>query len=102
MFEATREELEVLKAATLVLNHLGKDELDSERPYKIHCLAKNALEEVIQGNGAKKLFITNDDEGNGYHGLFYMIDSNPDELEALRMDSYCFDNVPNKEIALLG
>ena len=47
MLEATREELEVLKAPTLVLNHLGKDELDSERPYKIHCLAKNALEEVI-------------------------------------------------------
>ena len=31
-----------------------------------------------------------------------MIDSNPDELEALGMDSYCFDNVPNEEIALLG
>ena len=102
MLEATREELEILKAAALVLNHLGKDELDSERPYKIHCLAKNALEEVIQGNGTKKLFITNDDEGNGYHGLFYMIDSTPDELDFLRMESCCFDNVPNEEIALVG
>ena len=102
MLEAPREELEILKAAALVLNHLGKDELDSERPYKIHCLAKNALEEVIQGNGTKKLFITNDDEGNGYHGFFYMIDSTPDELDFLRMESCCFDNVPNEEIALLG
>lgn len=29
------------------------------------------LNEVKKGNGEKKILISNDDEGNGYHELFY-------------------------------
>lgn len=28
-------------------------------------------EQIIKGNGSKKIMLSNDDEGNGYHELFY-------------------------------
>ena len=37
----------------------------------INDLAKSVNEEIKKGNGAKKILISNDDEGNGYHGLYF-------------------------------
>ena len=37
----------------------------------INDLAKAVNEEIKKGNGAKKILISNDDEGNGYHGLYF-------------------------------
>lgn len=74
MRKATREELEVLKAAQLVLKSMMKDEI--ETPWSgltVHRLARQTLEEVIAGNGPKTIFITSDDEGNAYHKLFYSV-----------------------------
>ena len=34
----------------------------------INDLAKFVNAEIKKGNGAKKIMISNDDEGNGYHG----------------------------------
>lgn len=34
-------------------------------------LAALCLQEVEKGNGDKKIVISDDNEGNGYHGLFY-------------------------------
>ena len=37
----------------------------------INDLAKFVNAEIKKGNGAKKIMISNDDEGNGYHGLYF-------------------------------
>lgn len=103
MLKATKEELEVLKAAQLVLKRLGKDELQPHcGVYNVHQLAKDALEETIKGNGEKKIFITSDDEGNSYHGLYYLLNTNPEEIDSIKSENYCMDNIRNEDIALLG
>ena len=37
----------------------------------INDLAKFVNEDIKKGNGAKEITISNDDEGNGYHGLYF-------------------------------
>lgn len=37
----------------------------------INDLWKLCVSERKKGNGGKKILISNDDEGNGFHGLFY-------------------------------
>jgi hypothetical protein len=34
-------------------------------------LARFCVEQLGKGNGDKKIVISDDNEGNGYHGLFY-------------------------------
>lgn len=37
-------------------------------------------EQVEKGNGSKHIIISNDDEGNGYHTLFYAFTDNAEDL----------------------
>lgn len=37
----------------------------------INDLAKFVDAEIKKGNGEKMIMLSNDDEGNGYHGLYY-------------------------------
>ena len=37
----------------------------------INDLAELVNEEIKKGNGTKKVMLSNDDEGNGYHGLYF-------------------------------
>ena len=37
----------------------------------INDLANFVNAEIKKGNGAKKIMLSNDDEGNGYHGLYF-------------------------------
>ena len=37
----------------------------------INDLAKFVNAEIKKGNGAKKIMLSNDDERNGYHGLYF-------------------------------
>ena len=37
----------------------------------IEMLAKLCQAEIKKGNGKKKLVISDDNEGNGYHGMYY-------------------------------
>lgn len=37
----------------------------------INDLAELANEEIKKGNGTKKIMLSDDDEGNGYHGLYF-------------------------------
>lgn len=39
--------------------------------FTINDLARFVNEELKKGNGEKKILISNDDEGNGYHCLYY-------------------------------
>lgn len=34
-------------------------------------LYKNCLKQIQKGNGDKTIYISDDEEGNGYHELFY-------------------------------
>lgn len=105
MREATREELEVLKAAQLVLKSMMDDEI--ETPWSgltVHKLARYTLEEVIEGRGHKTIFITSDDEGNAYHKLLYSVDTSPNssDLRYLKEENPCMEDYKDEDIALLG
>ena len=105
MREATREELEVLKAAQLVLKSMMEDEIETHwSGLTVHRLARHTLEEVIAGNGPKTIFITSDDEGNAYHKLLYSVDTNPSssDLILLKENNPCMEDYKDEDIALLG
>lgn len=42
-----------------------------QRGMSIEALYKECEKQIKQGNGKKRVMISNDDEGNGYHELFY-------------------------------
>ena len=56
--------------------------------------------QVKQGNGNKHILISQDDEGNGFHTLFYGFTSSQDDINAYA-DSFHDDNDP-EEVVLLG
>ena len=39
--------------------------------FTIKQLAKLCKQEIAKGNGEKQIVISNDEEGNGYHGLYF-------------------------------
>ena len=41
----------------------------------ISMLARMLQQEIKNGNGAKKILLSNDDEGNGYHEMFFGVTS---------------------------
>lgn len=38
-------------------------------------------EEITKGNGDKKIVVADDNEGNSFHGLFYGITSEPNDIK---------------------
>lgn len=40
-------------------------------------------QQVAKGNGKKKILISVDDEGNGYHGLFYHFTDDKESITAI-------------------
>ena len=62
-------------------------------------------EEVGRGNGDRKIYISRDDEGNGFHPLYYGFVTDPEEISSY-INGYCMfdslgDNTEN-DIAILG
>lgn len=59
-------------------------------------------EEMRKGNSDKKIMISNDDEGNGYHYLFYGFtsgnDMSDDDMFVMSVD----DELPFDDIIVLG
>lgn len=58
--------------------------------------------EIEKGNGNKKILISNDDEGNGYHGLFYGFSTDKLEIKSLQDYGLFHDVVDTDCIAILG
>lgn len=56
-------------------------------------------EQKSKGNGNKRIFISMDDEGNAFHGLFYGFTSKEEDIKAYH-DMGCVDEVEN--VILLG
>lgn len=44
-------------------------------------LLKECQEQVSKGNGDKYIIISSDDEGNGFHTLFYGFTDNADDIK---------------------
>lgn len=55
---------------------------------------------IKKGLGDKEVLISDDDEGNGYHGLFYTFQTNQVEISACADDFHDNDNPEN--VVLLG
>ena len=53
-------------------------------------------------NADKKIMITSDDEGNGYHGLFYQFTDDVNEIKECYDADLFHDNVNPEEFVLLG
>ena len=63
-------------------------------------LAKMCEDMIKKGNGDKHILISDDDEGNGYHTLFFGLNDNKETLEyavQIEHDSHSAD-----EIVVLG
>lgn len=55
---------------------------------------------IANGHGDKHILITTDDEGNGYHTLFYAFQDDPKDIKyALEIEH---DNHNADEVILLG
>lgn len=67
----------------------------------VNDLLKICKKEVERGNGDRKIVISDDNEGNGYHGLFYhftIIEEN--EKEYFQIYDSTTDNI--NEVIILG
>lgn len=64
---------------------------------------KLACERLEQnGMGNKIVLITTDDEGNGYHTLWYLFNDNEEEIQACAEAGLFQDENDPKDVVLLG
>ena len=70
------KEKKVIGAEDLV-NSISKDyivgwsEFDEKKGLTVECLCAMCIEQIAKGNAQKHIQISTDEEGNGYHKLFY-------------------------------
>lgn len=77
---------------------LGHQPFEQKDGFTVEALCYNCMLEIVKGNGQKHVQISCDDEGNGFHTLFYSFTSNPEEIDAYDYH----DKVNKKNIVLLG
>ena len=66
-------------------------------------LYNQCKEQIAKGNGDKKIMISQDDEGNGYHYLFYgMITGEEMKEDDMFLMSIDEDYVPIEDTIVLG
>ena len=71
----------------------------------VRMLYKMALKEIHKGNGEKMVVISDDTEGNGYHGLFFGFTSSENGIkECLEASNGIYDSESEnpQEIVILG
>lgn len=71
-----------------------------EKGITVKELLKMCQEELRNGNGDKHVLISRDDEGNGFHTLFYGFSSDPKTIK-MYADDFHDKNNPD-EVVLLG
>ena len=59
-------------------------------------------EQIKNGNGKKKILISSDDEGSGFHGLFYAFTTSQEKIEKYKELYEFTDDVDSDKIVLLG
>lgn len=65
-------------------------------------LAILAYKEVEKGNGDKHVLISDDDEGNGFHTLFYGFQGDSKFMKELKDYGMFHDNNIPSEVIILG
>ena len=68
----------------------------------VKVLAKYCLEQIRKGNGDKIVQISQDDEGNGYHTLYYQFTDDLDEIKECYEYGMFHDNLDTTNVVLLG
>ncbi len=63
-------------------------------------LAQMVLQEIKNGNGDKRILISQDDEGNGFHTLYYGFTSDKKTIKAYADNGVGITDI--NEIILLG
>ena len=61
--------------------------------------------EIDKGNGNKLIVISDDNEGNGYHGMFYGVTSDVNQIADIVYNSngiYDSDSININDIVILG
>jgi len=58
--------------------------------------------EIKRNNGNRKVFLSDDEEGNGYHELFYSFLVNSDEIADIQKYSFGLEEENPDKIAILG
>lgn len=77
-----------------------KGDLKMNKGITVKQLYNSCVEQLQKGNGDKYILITTDDEGNGYHTLYYLLDDNEDNIQyAIEMEC---DNHTADEVVVLG
>lgn len=76
----------------------GKDMVD--KGITVKQLLKACQKEITKGNGDKHILISCDDEGNGYHTLFYGLDCSKEIIRYALMVEH--DKHTEDEIIILG
>jgi len=72
------------------------------KPMTVNDLYKDCATEILNGNGERVIMISDDDEGNGYHYLWYsfqtVTDYDNETKEVGLPDTYLF-NYNNEEVS---
>ena len=76
--------------------------MNRTRGITVKVLKKLVDEQVKLGNGDKEVLLSCDDEGNGYHTLFYGFTTEEESLKALSGWGLFHDNNDPNEIVILG
>lgn len=64
-------------------------------------LSKYCQQQILKGNGDKHIWISQDDEGNGYHRLFYQFLDDAKEIKEM-LEYELDDKEKPEEIVILG
>lgn len=69
---------------------------------KVKDLARICAEELKKGNGDKKIMLSDDEEGNGYHNLFFGFTPVSEEILAYTSLHDCTKEEALKDYVILG
>jgi len=59
-------------------------------------------EQIAAGNGNKTILISSDDEGNGYHTLWYTTESDVEKIKEIKEGAWFHDDNNPEDVVLLG
>lgn len=65
-------------------------------------LKVEVAEQIKKGNGNKKILISCDDEGNGFHGLFFTFIDDKETIKQMQECCLFHDDVSADDVVILG
>lgn len=68
----------------------------------VNMLMKACAEQVKKGNGDKKIYLSDDDEGNGYHEMYFLFTDELNEIKECNELTLFVEEDELKDIVILG